>query len=210
MSVSGSRAAADFNLDEFERRLRAAGAFPTGAEDPLFELARLVESSKPEPSSPVAGGGDQGSRARAPRKGGAKTGARGRNITMRSPPKTRPRRPPLTAILTPPNMPRTEPPAKSRAIGWTARISALAVAGVAMIGAVFALKGGVPGLPKQPPYIAAAQGPTKVAAAERRHCLGSERRRRQLAEGQHAIRSRQGRRVRGTAGRPDRAGVRAR
>jgi SPOR domain len=32
-----------------------------------------------------------------------------------------------------------------------------------MIGAAFALKGGVPGLPKHPPYIAAAQGPTKVA-----------------------------------------------
>ena len=31
-----------------------------------------------------------------------------------------------------------------------------------MIGGVFALKGGVPGLPKQPPFIAAAQGPTKV------------------------------------------------
>ena len=32
-----------------------------------------------------------------------------------------------------------------------------------MIGAVFVLKGGVPGLPKTPPFIAAAQGPTKVA-----------------------------------------------
>ena len=31
-----------------------------------------------------------------------------------------------------------------------------------MIGAVLALRGGVPGLPKQPPFIAAAQGPTKV------------------------------------------------
>ena len=31
-----------------------------------------------------------------------------------------------------------------------------------MIGAVFALKGRVPGLPKDPPFIAAAQGPTKV------------------------------------------------
>ena len=31
-----------------------------------------------------------------------------------------------------------------------------------MIGGVVALKGGVPGLPKQAPFIAAAQGPTKV------------------------------------------------
>ncbi len=46
MSVTGSRAAAEINLDEFERRLRAAGAQPAGSEDPLFELARLVESSR--------------------------------------------------------------------------------------------------------------------------------------------------------------------
>ena len=46
---------------------------------------------------------------------------------------------------------------------WKLAVSGLALAGVAMIGAVFALKGGVPGLPKQPPFIAAAQGPTKVA-----------------------------------------------
>ncbi len=31
-----------------------------------------------------------------------------------------------------------------------------------MIGAVFALRGGLPGMPKTPPFIAAAQGPTKV------------------------------------------------
>ncbi len=54
MSVSGSRAVADFNLDEFERRLRTAGSLPTGGEDPLFELARLVESSKPEPARAAA------------------------------------------------------------------------------------------------------------------------------------------------------------
>ncbi len=47
MSVSGSRAAVEINLDEFERRLRAAGAQPAGLEDPLFELARLVEASRP-------------------------------------------------------------------------------------------------------------------------------------------------------------------
>src|SRR5208283_1865393 len=43
---------------------------------------------------------------------------------------------------------------------WT--VSALAVVGVGMIGAVFALKGGLPGLSKVPPFIAAAVGPTKV------------------------------------------------
>ncbi len=46
---------------------------------------------------------------------------------------------------------------------WKIAVSALALAGVAMIGAVFVLRGGVPGLKKDAPFIAAAQGPTKVA-----------------------------------------------
>ena len=50
-----------------------------------------------------------------------------------------------------------------RPMRWKLAVSALALAGVAMIGAVFALRGGVPGLKKDPPFIAAAQGPTKVA-----------------------------------------------
>src|SRR5271165_7601447 len=50
MSVSGSRSA-EINLEEFERRLRAAGAQPASLEDPLFELARLVEGSWPAPAN---------------------------------------------------------------------------------------------------------------------------------------------------------------
>jgi hypothetical protein len=49
-----------------------------------------------------------------------------------------------------------------RSGSWKLKASALAVVGVAMIGAVFALRGGVPGIAKQAPFIAAAQGPTKV------------------------------------------------
>src|ERR1700727_31308 len=45
MSISGSRATDEINLDEFERRLRAAGAQQAQAEDPLAELSRLVEFS---------------------------------------------------------------------------------------------------------------------------------------------------------------------
>ena len=45
MSVSGSRAGDEINLEEFERRLRAAGAQQARAEDPLAELSRLVEFS---------------------------------------------------------------------------------------------------------------------------------------------------------------------
>ena len=57
MSAPGPRSAADINLDEFERRLRAAGALQTGAEDPLAELARLVESSRVSVSSRAASTG---------------------------------------------------------------------------------------------------------------------------------------------------------
>src|ERR1700742_465771 len=45
MGASGSRANDDINLDEFERRLRAAGAQQARVEDPLAELSRLVEFS---------------------------------------------------------------------------------------------------------------------------------------------------------------------
>ena len=165
MSVSGSRAAADFNLDEFERRLRAAGAFPTGAEDPLFELARLVESSKPEPSSPAAAEATKAAEPARLEKGALRPAleeAAEYHDEIAAEDET-----PQASAHGRPHAPEhawTEPRTKNRTIGWTARISALAVAGVAMIGAAFALKGGgVPGLAKQPPYIAAAQGPTKVA-----------------------------------------------
>src|SRR5689334_7633938 len=53
MSVSGSRAAVEINLDEFERRLRAAGTQPADLNDPLLELARLVESSKRAAGAPA-------------------------------------------------------------------------------------------------------------------------------------------------------------
>src|SRR5712672_3435934 len=45
MSASQSRATDEINLDEFERRLRAAGSQQARAEDPLAELSRLVEFS---------------------------------------------------------------------------------------------------------------------------------------------------------------------
>ena len=151
MSVSGSRAAADINLDEFERRLRAAGAFPLGAEDPLFELARLVQSSKSDPASCADAQVDG---AEPELLEGAALGS-----ALDEAPETAD----AAAEDDVQQDSAYEPRTKRRAIGWTARVSALAVAGVAMIAAVFALKGGVPGLPKQPPYIAAAQGPTKVA-----------------------------------------------
>jgi hypothetical protein len=52
--------------------------------------------------------------------------------------------------------------AERRSGGWKLKVSALTLVGVAMTGAIFALKGGALGLPKSPPVIAAAQGLTKV------------------------------------------------
>ena len=44
MSSAKSRAISEINLEEFERRLRAAGAPQAGVEDPLSELTRLVNT----------------------------------------------------------------------------------------------------------------------------------------------------------------------
>ena len=173
MSVSGSRAGDEINLDEFERRLRAAGGGQARAEDPLAELSRLVEFSHMGISN-----------GEAPARRAAEPGAES----------TQPAQPVETAALRPsideeveelaPGASEAdrearqdyefdahradgafvaEPEEERRPMRWKLTVSALAIAGVAMIGAVFALKGGVPGLPKTPPFIAAAQGPTKVA-----------------------------------------------
>ncbi len=48
MNVSGARVAADIDLEDFEKRLRTAGTPAGGVEDPLAELARLVEASRPK------------------------------------------------------------------------------------------------------------------------------------------------------------------
>ena len=162
MSVSGSRAAAEINLDEFERRLRAAGAQPADLEDPLFELARLVESSRPAAATAAPPPRADGERPEPLETAALRpafdesTDDQGETADVEASQ--------VAAFqdfdengLSP-----SEQPTDRRYGGWKLKVSALAVAGVAMIGAVVALKGGVPGLPKRPPYIAAAQGPTKV------------------------------------------------
>ena len=165
MSVSGARSAVDIDLDDFEKRLRAAGA-PSGVEDPLAELARLVEASRPKGASappapasqqaappPLAPGElrpalDQPAEAALEIEeteaveAAAETGMADYE-------------PDLESLAAP-------APESGRPRRWLLTVSGLAIAGVAMIGAVVALKGGLPGMPKQPPFIAAAVGPTKV------------------------------------------------
>ncbi|MGO9423701.1 SPOR domain-containing protein [Roseiarcus sp.] len=196
MSVSGSRAVFDIDLEEFERRLRAAGTPSAGVEDPLAELARLVDASRPK----TAGAAVARPTVAAP--------APAVTAPPPHPPAPlHPPAPPTPPATTPPAefeeledgalrgalddaedhepgfaeaadafeeepAPEVEPdpvraalaPAPRRPRRWLLTVSALVVAGVAMIGAVFALRGGglLPGLPKTPPFIAAAQGPTKV------------------------------------------------
>jgi cell division septation protein DedD len=173
MSAAGSRVTDEINLDEFERRLRAAGAQQSQVEDPLAELSRLVEFSHMGISN-----GETAARRRAEP-----------SVTRAEPLKsieTAALRPTLddeVEELAPgasepdraarrdyefdthysDGAPAADAGEERRPMRWKIAVSALALAGVAMIGAVFVLKGGVPGLKKDAPFIAAAQGPTKVA-----------------------------------------------
>jgi len=165
MSISGSRTAG-INLDEFERRLRAAGAQPAGAEDPLSELARLVEGSWPPP--PEAPPVSRIEVESAPRLEAGALRPQFEGLQDEDLQVSGDERPDsLEATETPPpdyvrDLDPPGPARDRRPANWTLRVAALAVVGIGMIGAVLALKGGMPGLPKPPPFIAAAEGPTKV------------------------------------------------
>jgi hypothetical protein len=156
MSFSGTRAATDINLDDFERRLRTAGSLQSGADDPLFELARLVEASKPERPAPPPAKAASGVLEQGALRPALEANDHEDEIVAEEAPDEA-----SDAEFV--DHEEVRPAPKRRAIGGTLRVSALALAGVAMIGIVVALKTGVPGLQKQAPYIAAAQGPTKVA-----------------------------------------------
>jgi hypothetical protein len=163
----------EINLDEFERRLRAAGAQQARAEDPLAELSRLVEFSH----MGISNGETPARRAAEP------AAARAQPLTAIETQTLRPtlddeveelapgaseadraaRRDYEFDAHHPGGASAANPGEERRPMRWKIAVSALALAGVAMIGAVFALRGGVPGLKKDVPFIAAAQGPTKVA-----------------------------------------------
>jgi hypothetical protein len=154
----------EINLDEFERRLRAAGAQQAQAEDPLAELSRLVEFShmgisngeapaRAAPSTSIETGAlrptlDDEVEELAPGASEADRAAR-RDYEFDAHHSD--------------SASAADLGEERRPMRWKLAVSVLALAGVAMIGAVFALRGGVPGLKKDAPFIAAAQGPTKVA-----------------------------------------------
>jgi hypothetical protein len=170
MSVPGSRGADDINLDEFERRLRAAGAQQANVEDPLVELARLVESSYAGSSNepPARPGSELGKRnaesLRAIDAGGLRPEVdETEDLIPGASEADRAARQDYEFDAPHSYAPQEAGQTANRRPGrWKLTVSALALAGLAMIAAVLALKGRVPGLPKDPPFIAAAQGPTKV------------------------------------------------
>src|ERR1700729_1587839 len=173
MSASGSRAMDEINLDEFERRLRAAGAQQSQAEDPLAELSRLVEFSH----MGIANGETQARRpAEAPVvravpptsiEPGTLRPTLDDEVEERAPGASEAdraaRRDYEFDARHSDSASASDPGEERRPMRWKLAVSALALAGVAMIGVVFALRGGVPSLKKDAPFIAAVQGPTKVA-----------------------------------------------
>ena len=234
MNVSGARVAADIDLEDFEKRLRTAGTPAGGVEDPLAELARLVEASRPKAAGGQAAPPLAAARRRSPPR---RPSSRRRNRLRRLRRPSRPPRcgPPSTTrpILSPRPTPRStktnpRPRARSctrtsatsrRRIGrrrsrrWLWTVSTLAIAGVAMIGAVFALKGRTARHAEGAAVHRRRAGPDQGAAAERRDGLDAERRWRLPAQGQHAGRSRDGGEHRGAArrsARPDGAAALAR
>ena len=171
MSISGSRATDEINLDEFERRLRAAGAQQSQTEDPLAELSRLVEFSH-------LGSANGETPARRPAEAAV---VRTAPLTSIEPSTLRPTLDDEVEELAPgaseadrearrdyefdPHHSDAASAAgeERRPTRWKLAVSALALAGIAMIGGVFALRHGGAGFSKDAPFIAAAQGPTKVA-----------------------------------------------
>ena len=158
MSGSPGKIVPEINLDEFERRLRAAGAPSAGSEDPLAELTRLVNSVH----------ADARRASRAPLPEPAKDG----EPAMTLPPAFgADPRPEFVEAETesddageaaPPTLLADARPAPRGSRGWGFKVTGMIVVGVVLLAGAAALKHGVPGLPKAPPFIAADDAPTKV------------------------------------------------
>ena len=178
MNVSGSRATDDINLDEYERRLRAAGGQQASAEDPLVELARLVESARFGFSDRAASAEPVAEPAKAREESSRPieieelrpTIDEAEDFIPAASEADREARQDYEFPTHPPHDANTaEQAAEGRPKGWKLKVSALALAGVAMIGAVMALKGGVPGLPKQAAVYRGGARADQGAAAQRRY-----------------------------------------
>ena len=191
MSSSALKGAPPVNLDEFERRLRVAGARVGPQEDPLDELARLVgaEARGPRPFDRAAPtpapapqlhlphidesaneGNDFDHLLHADFNNGEP--ARAEHQSSQPPHEEAPGHDDAaqleaahsdayyhSATLAPAEEAMVPPRRSGRT---TLTLSVLIAVGAAGLVAAWALKG-APGLPRTPPIIMAADGPTKVA-----------------------------------------------
>ena len=192
MSGSALRAPQQVNLDEFERRLRAATTPHDGPEDPLTELARLVgmDSQQRKAAENVVAlsarsalGGDAGHEPLI------RVSYADAKAAPADPPPLRPTfeaaddaasasaanhaavggdssaRETFEDNGAAPSL-ESIPAAGRRPASkrWLASVATLSLLGIVGIGAAVALKyGAVPGLRKSPPVIMASSSPTKVA-----------------------------------------------
>jgi hypothetical protein len=167
MSVSGRQAAAEINLDEFERRLRSPGSQQTSVEDLLaVDSSALLRTCSPWPSQAVS----------MPRQTGIEP-PQPLEIATLQPVIDVERDEPTRTASVDIEAPRgskfgdayrrdpvgVDSATERRPGAWTLKVWALALAaGAAVIGAVLAPKGGAPGQPNVPPFVGSADGSTKA------------------------------------------------
>jgi hypothetical protein len=167
----------EINLDEFEKRLRSAGATTSGAEDPLAELTRLMTTisqegpggdgvASPAParmpkaeSAPLAAGGGLDRPAARLASGASQAPAGGMSApsgALEGVDLSAEHSPTLSAAV------EEDRPRPRRPRSWYFVTAGLAVIGVALLAGAAALKIGAPSSHKTPPFIAAAEGPSKI------------------------------------------------
>ncbi len=168
MNGPSTKIVPEINLDEFERRLRSTGAPFDAVEDPLAELTRLVDMISQE------GGAPQKAGQPAPYAGAAPQLPRVERAEAALPRASQYEAAPAYAQPEPVELSHDErddllaaaaeaQAPSGRVRGWYFKTAGLAVAGVVLFGGAAAMKLGVaPGVAKAPPFIAAAQGPTKI------------------------------------------------
>jgi hypothetical protein len=193
MSGSNAGKVPEINLDEFERRLRTAGAPPSGAEDPLAELTRLVtmisrdgvkgdsvaaapQARMPKAeSAPLAASAPQ---ARMPKAESAPLAAGGGLDQPAARPGSGPSQAPVGAATAPSGAVEgfdlsgerraalsatvEEARPRTRRRSWYFATAGLAAIGLALLAGAATLKIGAPSQQKTPPFIAAAEGPSKI------------------------------------------------
>jgi hypothetical protein len=145
---------AESNLDGIARLLRPPDSQQANAEELLAELVRLVESSRlaPERSPPPVETVSLHPLVDAPPSKPRDTRVVG-VVPTRAPESD-------NSYSNDPN--GVDLAAGRRSGAWTFRAPALVLAGAAVIGSIFWLERIEPRLPKAPPFIAAAQGPSTV------------------------------------------------